>query len=380
MALHATEKGDGLAHALFYDKRTAERADAARDQPVAADRARRPRRAAPRRRAGVDRRRRQTAPQQRLARGPERRADGGPDPAVARRGQPVARLGRSGGDDRLHEVGAGHAWARWWWTRRCTSSWCRCSAASGARACCARWCATPSRATTRRARRASSTTRTCPSVKAPDGKAKRCQGQRHQGGEASARLGEALELRLCARSASRRTAFSWAASSPASADPIIGERAPPLPTSTLERRCRRRRLLRHLVRAVPRGDGRARRHRRAPRGVRLVVVDVGEPEARVRAWFAAHPLPAGARVVTDATADAGPHRWGQRRFPTTFVVSRRRHPPHQSRIRIGLRAPARRLGGKRASAVALGRAALAWRARRRRRCRTRRCRRRRRAA
>ena len=55
------------------------------------------------------------------------------------------------------------------------------------------------------------------------------------------------------------------------------------------------------------------------RGVRLVVVDVGEPPERVQAWFAEHPLPAGARVVMDPTAEAA-HRWGQRRFPTTFVL------------------------------------------------------------
>ena len=55
------------------------------------------------------------------------------------------------------------------------------------------------------------------------------------------------------------------------------------------------------------------------RGVRLVVVDVGEPPERVQAWFAEHPLPAGARVITDPAAEAA-HRWGQRRFPTTFVL------------------------------------------------------------
>ena len=52
---------------------------------------------------------------------------------------------------------------------------------------------------------------------------------------------------------------------------------------------------------------------------RLVVVDVGEPKERVDAWFAEHPLPAGARVVLDANAEAS-HRWGQRRYPTTFVL------------------------------------------------------------
>jgi thiol-disulfide isomerase/thioredoxin len=56
------------------------------------------------------------------------------------------------------------------------------------------------------------------------------------------------------------------------------------------------------------------------RGARLVVVDVGEPPERVQAWFAEHPLPPGARVVIDPSAEAA-HRWGQRRFPTTFVLA-----------------------------------------------------------
>lgn len=55
------------------------------------------------------------------------------------------------------------------------------------------------------------------------------------------------------------------------------------------------------------------------RGIALVVVDVGEPAERVRAFFAAHPLPPGATLVLDERAEAA-RRWGQRRFPTTFVV------------------------------------------------------------
>jgi cytochrome c biogenesis protein CcmG/thiol:disulfide interchange protein DsbE len=58
--------------------------------------------------------------------------------------------------------------------------------------------------------------------------------------------------------------------------------------------------------------------RRDPR-LQLVVVDVGEDPALVRAFFAQHPLPPGARLVLDEKADAG-RRWGQRRFPTTFVL------------------------------------------------------------
>jgi cytochrome c biogenesis protein CcmG, thiol:disulfide interchange protein DsbE len=53
--------------------------------------------------------------------------------------------------------------------------------------------------------------------------------------------------------------------------------------------------------------------------LQLVVVDVGEDPEVVRAFFARHPLPPGARVVIDRDGAAG-RRWGQRRFPTTFVV------------------------------------------------------------
>jgi len=102
------------------------------------------------------------------------------------------------------------------------------------------------------------------------------------------------------------------------ADPIIGERAPPLPEVELGKDvvivdffatwcgpC-------HEAMAAL-SDIAARRK------VELVVVDVGEPKERVDAWFAANPLPAGARVVLDPRAEAS-HRWGQHRFPTTFVV------------------------------------------------------------
>jgi thiol-disulfide isomerase/thioredoxin len=56
------------------------------------------------------------------------------------------------------------------------------------------------------------------------------------------------------------------------------------------------------------------------RAVRVVVVDVGEPAERVRAFVAAHPLPAGATLVLDERGEAA-RRWGQHRFPTTFVLA-----------------------------------------------------------
>jgi cytochrome c biogenesis protein CcmG, thiol:disulfide interchange protein DsbE len=105
----------------------------------------------------------------------------------------------------------------------------------------------------------------------------------------------------------------------ASADPIIGERAPPLADQDLKAGvvvvdffatwcgpCHQ---------AMAALDEMVRR-----RGVRLVVVDVGEPPERARAFFAAHPLPPGAQLVVDDRAEAA-RRWGQRRFPTTFVLS-----------------------------------------------------------
>ena len=101
-------------------------------------------------------------------------------------------------------------------------------------------------------------------------------------------------------------------------DPIIGERAPPLSAEKLDDQvllvdffatwcepC-------HLAMAAL--DDIARR-----RGVRLIVVDVGEPPETVNAWFAAHPPPPGTRVVLDPKGEAA-RRWGQHRFPTTFVL------------------------------------------------------------
>ena len=103
------------------------------------------------------------------------------------------------------------------------------------------------------------------------------------------------------------------------ADPTIGERAPPLENVELGSEvivvdffatwCE------PCHQALAALDEMVKR-----RGVRLVVVDVGEPESRVNAWLAAHPLPPRARMVLDATGEAA-RRWGERRLPTTFVLA-----------------------------------------------------------
>jgi cytochrome c biogenesis protein CcmG/thiol:disulfide interchange protein DsbE len=51
--------------------------------------------------------------------------------------------------------------------------------------------------------------------------------------------------------------------------------------------------------------------------LQLVIVDVGEDPQLVRAFFAQHKV--SARVLIDRGGEAG-RRWGQKRFPTTFVL------------------------------------------------------------
>jgi thiol-disulfide isomerase/thioredoxin len=58
---------------------------------------------------------------------------------------------------------------------------------------------------------------------------------------------------------------------------------------------------------------------RAEPRIQLIVVDVAEDPSVVRSFFAQHPLPPGTRVLVDPDAAAA-RRWGQRRFPTTFLV------------------------------------------------------------
>ncbi len=102
------------------------------------------------------------------------------------------------------------------------------------------------------------------------------------------------------------------------ADPIIGERAPALADADVQSGvvvvdffatwcgpCRE---------AMAALDEIVRR-----RGVKLIVVDVREPADEVRAFFAAHPLPPGAKLVLDRDGGAA-QAWGQHRFPTTFVL------------------------------------------------------------
>jgi len=60
---------------------------------------------------------------------------------------------------------------------------------------------------------------------------------------------------------------------------------------------------------------------RAGAGVptRMIVIAVGEQAETVRRFLATHPLPAGAELALDVDGTAA-HRWGQDRFPTTFLV------------------------------------------------------------
>ena len=60
------------------------------------------------------------------------------------------------------------------------------------------------------------------------------------------------------------------------------------------------------------------RDRLGPR-VRILLVDVGEDPALVRRYLAGSPPPAGAEVAFDPSS-AVARRWGQDRFPTTFLV------------------------------------------------------------
>jgi thiol-disulfide isomerase/thioredoxin len=51
----------------------------------------------------------------------------------------------------------------------------------------------------------------------------------------------------------------------------------------------------------------------------LVIVDVKEDAERVNAFLAEHPLPPGAVMALDPKGETA-QRWGQHRFPTTFIL------------------------------------------------------------
>lgn len=53
--------------------------------------------------------------------------------------------------------------------------------------------------------------------------------------------------------------------------------------------------------------------------VRILLIDVEEDPARVRRFLASTPLPEGAQVALDRSG-AMARRWGQDRFPTTFLL------------------------------------------------------------
>lgn len=53
--------------------------------------------------------------------------------------------------------------------------------------------------------------------------------------------------------------------------------------------------------------------------VRILLIDVEEDPARVRRFLATTPLPEGAQVALDRSG-AMARRWGQDRFPTTFLL------------------------------------------------------------
>jgi cytochrome c biogenesis protein CcmG, thiol:disulfide interchange protein DsbE len=52
---------------------------------------------------------------------------------------------------------------------------------------------------------------------------------------------------------------------------------------------------------------------------RLILVDVGEDAPTLKRFLAAHPLPPGAELALDRGGGTA-RRWGQERFPTTFLV------------------------------------------------------------
>jgi len=115
----------------------------------------------------------------------------------------------------------------------------------------------------------------------------------------------------------------------AAAQPIIGDAAPELGLVTLDGARVSTAELRGRVVAVdffatwcePCHDAMAALDAlaRAEPRLKLVIVDVNEDPATVRAFFAAHPAPARAQVLVDQHG-AVARSWGMRKLPTTFFL------------------------------------------------------------
>jgi cytochrome c biogenesis protein CcmG/thiol:disulfide interchange protein DsbE len=121
--------------------------------------------------------------------------------------------------------------------------------------------------------------------------------------------------------------FLMLISAPAVADPRIGDAAPQLVLPGLDGKAvslpQRRVVVDFFAtwcepchRAIAALD---RLVRESNGELALIIVDVKEPREQVAAWLATHPLPPGATLVLDSDGSAA-MRWGQHRFPTTFIV------------------------------------------------------------